>query len=147
MKSHKVILLGGKNNRRILNVFNDRTMVTVPVPAKDWHAPSFLEPKEPAKPEPMVTETYIQRHFRCGEFKFSWWCLQELNPQECLLCFTYPYGCNEIVAIRRELPHADKHRSIPIPHGWKQNVRKDPTQLLDQHSIEAVRRYEDRNRK
>ena len=145
MKSHKVILLGGKNNRRIVSVFEGRSSISLPVKPKLAFGEIVELPAPP--PKQLEMETYILRHFRCGEFKFSWYCLRDLNPQECLLCFTYPYGCNEIVAIRRELPRADKHRSIPIPHGWKQNVRKDPTQLLDQHSIEAVRRYEDRNRK
>jgi hypothetical protein len=121
MESHRVVLLGGKNNRQVVSVFNNRTTVEI--------------------------EVYVQRFFRCGEFKFSWWCLQELTPQECLLCFTYPYGCNEIVAIRRTLPNHEKHNHIPIPHGWRKNPRKDPTQLLDQHSIEAVERYEERHRK
>ena len=148
MKSHRVILLGGKNNRQVVSVFSNRTTVRMPVrPDQETFAAGITEPGPPVIPTPLEIEVYTQRFFRYNNFKFTWWCLQEYNPQECLLAFTYPYGCNEIVAIRRTLPNHEKHTSLPIPHGWKQGRAKDPTQLLDQHSIEAVERYEERHRK
>lgn len=149
--SKRVLLLGGHSNRRVVSVMNGRTVVVMPIP---WsQKPNFAEGiynipegEAPEPPKPLAMERYVQRHFRCGDFKMTWWCESSLNPQECLLTFCYPYACLELVAIRRELPNVEKHNSIPIPHGWKNYVnQRDPTVLLDQHSVEAVRIYENRH--
>ena len=143
----RVLLLGGHSNRRIVSVMNGRTVVVMPI--KPAFGAGVIESNLDGKiepPKPLAMERYVQRHFRVGDFRMSWFCESSLNPQECLLTFCYPYACLELVAIRRELPNVEKHQSIPVPHAWKKMAgNRDPLMLLDQHSQEAVRIYENRH--